>query len=134
LLDRRPSNSNLLIHEKEREHPNREGFHTLIRERLNPGLQKESTRPGGSNSGIYSQLRALMQSIESPGKESAGKVKIYYCICGDSYVRLTLCDGKLMHTLKSSGSLPLTPSVNILTGHSVGLLFLYSCYKSPPLN
>jgi hypothetical protein len=76
LLYRRPSNSNLLIHEKEREHPNREGFHTLIRERSNPGLQKESVRPAGSNSGIYSQLRALMQSIESPGK-----VKIYFCIC-----------------------------------------------------
>jgi hypothetical protein len=76
LLYRRPSNSNLLIHEKEREHPNREGFHTLIRERSNPGLQKESARPATSNSGIYSQLRALMQSIESPGKESAGKVKI----------------------------------------------------------
>ncbi len=75
LLYRRPSNSNLLIHEKEREHPNREGFHTLIRERSNPGLQKESARPATSNSGIYSQLRALMQSIESPGKDQLGKVK-----------------------------------------------------------
>jgi hypothetical protein len=86
LLYRRPSNSNLLIHEKEREHPNREGFHTLIRERSNPGLQKESARPATSNSGIYSQLRALMQSIESPGKESAGKVKIYFCICSDYFM------------------------------------------------